>query len=242
MSLLAHWKVYRLICSVCGDSKCIKYKPNCLHFDFAVCTDVSMGLCLTLHLLGVFQVTHYKQYPPNTSKVYSYFECREKKTDPTKTRKVKYDKTVFYGLQYILHKYLKGTVWNRRNHIALRSSHLSISLKFLPLVEVYSKPLFSGLKPTQDPRTRKVVTRALPEVKWISCDVSQVSNSNEGFILKAQGLWHGQTKNQILVLLSSFSEHLCFHLDLTNRHLIIYNWKMTVFICLCPPSFQFSPF
>ncbi|KAG9339903.1 hypothetical protein JZ751_022216 [Albula glossodonta] len=57
-----------------------------------------------------YKVTHYKQYPPNTSKVYSYFECREKKTDSTKTRKVKYDKTVFYGLQYILHKYLKGKV------------------------------------------------------------------------------------------------------------------------------------
>ncbi|XP_040009472.1 nicotinamide phosphoribosyltransferase [Xiphias gladius] len=57
-----------------------------------------------------YKVTHYKQYPPNTSKVYSYFECREKRTDPTKSRKVKYDKTVFYGLQYILHKYLKGKV------------------------------------------------------------------------------------------------------------------------------------
>uniref|UniRef100_A0A3P8N853 Nicotinamide phosphoribosyltransferase n=1 Tax=Astatotilapia calliptera TaxID=8154 RepID=A0A3P8N853_ASTCA len=43
-------------------------------------------------------------------KVYSYFECREKRTDPSKNRKVKYDKTVFYGLQYILHKYLKGKV------------------------------------------------------------------------------------------------------------------------------------
>lgn len=63
--------------------------------------DIGSVLCL--------QVTHYKQYPPNTSKVYSYFECREKRTDPSKSRKVKYDKTVFYGLQYILHKYLKGT-------------------------------------------------------------------------------------------------------------------------------------
>uniref|UniRef100_A0A673LJ79 Nicotinamide phosphoribosyltransferase n=1 Tax=Sinocyclocheilus rhinocerous TaxID=307959 RepID=A0A673LJ79_9TELE len=60
-----------------------------------------------------YKVTHYKQYPPNTSKVYSYFECREKKTDPTKLRKVKYDKTVFYGLQYILHRYLKGQVVTR---------------------------------------------------------------------------------------------------------------------------------
>ncbi|XP_034052719.1 nicotinamide phosphoribosyltransferase-like [Gymnodraco acuticeps] len=57
-----------------------------------------------------YKVTHYKQYPPNTSKVYSYFECRERRTDPTKSRKVKYDKTVFYGLQYILNKYLKGKV------------------------------------------------------------------------------------------------------------------------------------
>uniref|UniRef100_A0A8C1Q722 Nicotinamide phosphoribosyltransferase n=1 Tax=Cyprinus carpio TaxID=7962 RepID=A0A8C1Q722_CYPCA len=60
-----------------------------------------------------YKVTHYKQYPPNTSKMYSYFECREKKTDPTKLRKVKYDKTVFYGLQYILHRYLKGQVVTR---------------------------------------------------------------------------------------------------------------------------------
>ncbi|XP_052439793.1 nicotinamide phosphoribosyltransferase [Carassius gibelio] len=57
-----------------------------------------------------YKVTHYKQYPPNTSKVYSYFECRETKTEPTKLRKVKYDKTVFYGLQYILQRYLKGQV------------------------------------------------------------------------------------------------------------------------------------
>lgn len=54
------------------------------------------------------QVTHYKQYPPNTSKVYSYFECRERKTENSKLRKVKYEEIVFYGLQYILNKYLKG--------------------------------------------------------------------------------------------------------------------------------------
>ncbi|MGH0128634.1 UNVERIFIED_CONTAM: hypothetical protein FKN15_037394 [Acipenser sinensis] len=57
-----------------------------------------------------YKVTHYKQYPPNTSKVYSYFECRETKTENSKARKVKYEKTVFYGLQYILNKYLKGKV------------------------------------------------------------------------------------------------------------------------------------
>ncbi|XP_057273832.1 nicotinamide phosphoribosyltransferase [Pezoporus wallicus] len=61
-------------------------------------------------LMLVTKVTHYKQYPPNTSKVYSYFECREKKTENSKLRKVKYEETVFYGLQYILNKYLKGKV------------------------------------------------------------------------------------------------------------------------------------
>ncbi|KAG8508478.1 Nicotinamide phosphoribosyltransferase [Galemys pyrenaicus] len=60
--------------------------------------------------VGEVLVTHYKQYPPNTSKVYSYFECREKKTENSKIRKVKYEETVFYGLQYILNKYLKGKV------------------------------------------------------------------------------------------------------------------------------------
>lgn len=66
------------------------------------------GNWLLYYFVISFQVTHYKQYPPNTSKVYSYFECRAQKTESTKNHKVKYDKTVFYGLQYILHKYLKG--------------------------------------------------------------------------------------------------------------------------------------
>lgn len=38
-----------------------------------------------------------KKYPLNTSKVYSYFECMEK-TVSSKSKKIKYDKTVFYGL------------------------------------------------------------------------------------------------------------------------------------------------
>uniref|UniRef100_A0A4W3JBC5 Nicotinamide phosphoribosyltransferase n=1 Tax=Callorhinchus milii TaxID=7868 RepID=A0A4W3JBC5_CALMI len=67
-----------------------------------------------LFLLSPFgKVTHYKQYPPNTTKVYSYFECREKRPEEMKNKKVKYDETVFYGLQYILKKYLAGTVVTR---------------------------------------------------------------------------------------------------------------------------------
>ncbi|EHA98688.1 Nicotinamide phosphoribosyltransferase [Heterocephalus glaber] len=39
-----------------------------------------------------YKVTHYKQYPPNTSKVYSYFECREKKTENSKSEVVTKEK------------------------------------------------------------------------------------------------------------------------------------------------------
>ncbi|XP_056314898.1 uncharacterized protein LOC130229903 [Danio aesculapii] len=74
----------------------IKHKEDA-DFNFLLATDS-------------YKVTHYNQYPPNTSKMYSYFECREKKANPNKPRKIRYDTTVFYGLQYVLHKYLKGQV------------------------------------------------------------------------------------------------------------------------------------
>uniref|UniRef100_A0A8C8E4A5 Nicotinamide phosphoribosyltransferase n=1 Tax=Oryzias sinensis TaxID=183150 RepID=A0A8C8E4A5_9TELE len=51
----------------------------------------------------LFQITHYKQYPPGVSKVYSYFECRRKKGSP-------FNEVVFFGLQYLLKKYLTGPV------------------------------------------------------------------------------------------------------------------------------------
>ncbi len=50
-----------------------------------------------------YKATHWRQYPPKTTKVYSYFESR---------RGAKFDKTVFFGLQYILKKYLSGPVLN----------------------------------------------------------------------------------------------------------------------------------
>ncbi|KAF0029670.1 hypothetical protein F2P81_018775 [Scophthalmus maximus] len=98
------------------DSCCMLQMLSCLEGEAAIecckrtnCLPENYLLCLDF-LNFKREVTHYKQYPPNTSKVYSYFECRETRTDPTKSRKVKYDKTVFYGLQYVLHKYLKGKV------------------------------------------------------------------------------------------------------------------------------------
>ena len=42
------------------------------------------------------QIGHHKQYPPNTTKIISYFESRGGK----------FDQTVFFGLQYILKRWL----------------------------------------------------------------------------------------------------------------------------------------
>ena len=46
------------------------------------------------------QVSHFRQYPPNTRYVYSYFESRGGK----------FDDVVFFGLQYFIKRYLTGVV------------------------------------------------------------------------------------------------------------------------------------
>ena len=55
--------------------------------------------CFTL-CMCCYKVTHHKQYPENTSTVYSYFESRGGK----------FPKTVFFGLQYILKRWFLGPV------------------------------------------------------------------------------------------------------------------------------------
>lgn len=53
-----------------------------------------------LLLTDSYKFSHYKQYPPKTQHVYSYFESRGGK----------YPETVFFGLQYLLMGYLRGVV------------------------------------------------------------------------------------------------------------------------------------
>lgn len=53
--------------------------------------------CLT----DSYKVSHWKQYPPGTKTVYSYFESREGAYFP---------ETVFFGLQYFIDQYLVGPV------------------------------------------------------------------------------------------------------------------------------------
>ena len=47
-----------------------------------------------------YKLSHYKQYPPKTTNVYSYFESRGGK----------FERTLFFGLQYFLKRYLEGIV------------------------------------------------------------------------------------------------------------------------------------
>jgi nicotinamide phosphoribosyltransferase len=47
-----------------------------------------------------YKVSHWKQYPPGTTSMFSYIESRGGK----------FDRTVFFGLQYYMKKYLEGSV------------------------------------------------------------------------------------------------------------------------------------
>ncbi len=52
-------------------------------------------------LTDAYKFSHWRIYPKNTKKVYSYFESRTGAT---------WNKTMFFGLQYIIKKYLSGQV------------------------------------------------------------------------------------------------------------------------------------
>jgi len=46
-----------------------------------------------------YKIGHYNMYPEGTEGVYSYFECR---------KGAKFNKTLFFGLQYLIKEYLEG--------------------------------------------------------------------------------------------------------------------------------------
>lgn len=63
------------------------------------------NICL---LTDSYKVTHWKQYPPKTQIVYSYLESRGGE----------FDKVMFFGLQYILEKYLSTPITQENIDIA----------------------------------------------------------------------------------------------------------------------------
>lgn len=58
------------------------------------------GLDNIILLTDSYKVSHHVQYPPHTTRVYSYFESRGGR----------YPEMVFYGLQYFIKRYLLGQV------------------------------------------------------------------------------------------------------------------------------------
>ncbi|WP_295116373.1 nicotinate phosphoribosyltransferase [uncultured Methanobrevibacter sp.] len=59
---------------------------------------IENNICL---LTDSYKVTHHYFYPKGTEKIYSYIESRVG---------AEFNKTIFYGLQYILKKYLEGQI------------------------------------------------------------------------------------------------------------------------------------
>ncbi len=59
---------------------------------------IENNICL---LTDSYKVTHHYFYPKGTEKIYSYLESR---------LGAEFNKTIFYGLQYIIKKYLEGQV------------------------------------------------------------------------------------------------------------------------------------
>ena len=59
---------------------------------------IENNICL---LTDSYKVTHHYFYPKGTEKIYSYLESRVG---------AEFNKTIFYGLQYILNKYLEGLI------------------------------------------------------------------------------------------------------------------------------------
>jgi nicotinamide phosphoribosyltransferase len=51
-------------------------------------------------LTDSYKISHYKQYPPNTGNIYSYFESRGGA----------FNEVTFFGLQYLIKNYLQGVV------------------------------------------------------------------------------------------------------------------------------------
>ncbi|CAE7534267.1 Nampt, partial [Symbiodinium microadriaticum] len=85
----------------CSFLKC----SNCVHLlpDKEVLMECIPWTENIILLSDSYKVSHWKQYPPGTQYVYSYFESRGCENDEWK-------EVVFFGLQYFIKRYLLGQV------------------------------------------------------------------------------------------------------------------------------------
>jgi nicotinamide phosphoribosyltransferase len=111
-------------------------------------------------LADSYKATHWKQYPQNTERIYSYMECRgcNNKMELVKGRNtLEWDHSVFFGLRYVMKRYLVGvqvtpekiyevetfyndhfpgrTLFNRNGWLHIKEKHegiLPVVIKALP--------------------------------------------------------------------------------------------------------------
>lgn len=99
-----------------------------------------------------YKTSHYKQYPPGTQKVYSYLEAR---------KNAEFNKTVFFGLQYYILKYLVGKVITREK-IDIASRIIDIHMG----PNVFNKSGWERLLAKHD-GTLPIEIKAVPEVTLV---------------------------------------------------------------------------
>nr|XP_020441599.1 nicotinamide phosphoribosyltransferase-like isoform X2 [Monopterus albus] len=122
-----------------------------------------------------YKITHYKQYPPNVNKIYSYFECRCRKGS-------QFSEVVFFGLQYLLKKYLTGPVVTEGK---IQEAKLFYQMHFKEAVfdeEGWRKVLETMLVQMWYPITVATISREFK--KTLAKHLKATSGSLEGLDLK----------------------------------------------------------
>ena len=89
----------------CSSCQTTEGKYQTVFLQKTICLRLWMHRMMSMLFSVLYQVTHHLQYPPNTSLVYSYFESRGGK----------FDDTLFFGPQYILKRWLTGSVVTDKN-------------------------------------------------------------------------------------------------------------------------------
>ncbi len=119
-----------------------------------------------------YKVSHYKQYPPGTTRVFSFFESRGGR----------YDSVLFFGLQYLIKKYLSGVVVTEEKILEAReffAAHFGDSTLFNEKGWRHILETHGGRLPIEIKAVREgsrvpvsnvlvVVVNTDPEVAWLT--------------------------------------------------------------------------